>query len=431
MLRDRQSETSPAPAQGRWHGVDFVAAILLLIFMPLDLPAVQPARAPVAVLLLGYTAFFWRDALSAQQRAWVLWVIPAMCALSALWADVPFLALRYGGLFAFSFLVIGTVAGRLGIRGLILALMVSQGILAVASLLTMATVWVGGRDGGMVVVGIFPHKNVAGAHMMFLSIASVLVLGMARMPLLARVAAGAFLPMALFLVLKSGSATALLLVFGGVPLALFLLVGWRLAAAVRGGRAVLVLGIVALSSAAGLVMANSLAHDPMGTVFSSVGRDKTLTGRTEIWQIGETVVSDHPVLGVGAGNFWRADNGEAQQMANRFYANHVESFSFHNVIMEIRVHLGFVGLLTIGPVYLWIGMQMMRRWWAEQKTGNAAFVVILSLVSLQFFVESELFRPMTFTSIVFFLIGYAAMHGRAPMVAAETIRSADKRLVPA
>lgn len=71
---------------------------------------------------------------------------------------------------------------------------------------------------------------------------------------------------------------------------------------------------------------------------SAVGRDSTLTGRTEIWSGLIPDVQSAPLLGVGFGSFWtpiriaRHDIGEA-----------------HNGYLEIWLGLGFVGLfLTAG-----------------------------------------------------------------------------------
>lgn len=67
---------------------------------------------------------------------------------------------------------------------------------------------------------------------------------------------------------------------------------------------------------------------------STLGRDETLTGRTEIWAGLIPIAMQHPILGSGFGGFWTSQAIE----------EHGERES-HNGYLETFVTLGFVGLL--------------------------------------------------------------------------------------
>jgi exopolysaccharide production protein ExoQ len=72
-----------------------------------------------------------------------------------------------------------------------------------------------------------------------------------------------------------------------------------------------------------------------------LGKDPTLTGRTEIWQTIMPAVLKHPILGYGYVGFWRGYEGES---ANLSLANGWSVTSAHNGILEIWLDLGIVGV---------------------------------------------------------------------------------------
>jgi exopolysaccharide production protein ExoQ len=75
-------------------------------------------------------------------------------------------------------------------------------------------------------------------------------------------------------------------------------------------------------------------------IFSMLGRDMTLTGRTEIWAILMTSIAKHPLLGYGFYAFWQGLNGES---ANVILAAHWMFGYAHNGLLEIVLQLGLVG----------------------------------------------------------------------------------------
>ncbi|MAT34532.1 MAG: polymerase [Ponticaulis sp.] len=71
-----------------------------------------------------------------------------------------------------------------------------------------------------------------------------------------------------------------------------------------------------------------------------IGRDLTLTGRTDIWAVLFTLVDERPLLGYGYGAFW----GEYSTPANRVrMATEWLVPTAHNGIIEIVLALGWIG----------------------------------------------------------------------------------------
>jgi exopolysaccharide production protein ExoQ len=71
---------------------------------------------------------------------------------------------------------------------------------------------------------------------------------------------------------------------------------------------------------------------------SLLGRDETLTGRGEIWEIVMAVASQNPVFGVGYGGFWGLGIDEA--MATRVG-------QAHNGYLDVYLHTGIVGIMLL------------------------------------------------------------------------------------
>jgi len=69
-------------------------------------------------------------------------------------------------------------------------------------------------------------------------------------------------------------------------------------------------------------------------VTSILGRDATLTGRTDVWADLVSVAMQQPIVGHGFGGFWTPRSREVYKISGA-----------HNGYLEVLIELGFVGLL--------------------------------------------------------------------------------------
>jgi exopolysaccharide production protein ExoQ len=386
--------------KGKGNVVDEILVVLWLIFLPLEFPMAAPLRYPVAFLVLAMVVLHWRQILHSFKHVKWFFLLPALCLLSVLWAAAPFEALRFGVLLAIGFIVALYTAVRLDHRQFVVAILISSSLLMLASLFNMEKQLVGGIDGGYAVIGVFPQKNVLGVRMLILSLAAFVVLTDRRYGNIWRLlAAGALLPAA-FLLFKAQSATALLLYIGALSLVGFLVIIWRPAARVRGLRPVLVAGMVMLATLGSLVMTNVLRLDPVDKVLSGLGKSTTLTGRTDIWQVAQQSIAENPVLGLGAGNFWRDDVNAAVSIANRFH-HEGSQFYFHNAYYEVTVDLGFIGL----ALFVWLfvtGLYLVvRHWLTHQRDIDPFFIGMAAIIFMRSFTESEMFSTFLMNPMIF------------------------------
>jgi exopolysaccharide production protein ExoQ len=107
-----------------------------------------------------------------------------------------------------------------------------------------------------------------------------------------------------------------------------------------------------------------------------VGRDATLSGRTEIWQQVWAAIVKHPLMGYGFAAFWQGMKGESYHviLALRFVIFHA-----HNGVLEIWLELGAVGVLLFLFSYLraWRKLWHLLRSPQVPQTSWMWFVLIL------------------------------------------------------
>jgi exopolysaccharide production protein ExoQ len=84
--------------------------------------------------------------------------------------------------------------------------------------------------------------------------------------------------------------------------------------------------------------------DNAEVIFNSVGKDPTLTGRTELWQLTIDMIWQQPWLGYGYGGFWRGLNG-----AESGYILRAVSWTPshpHNGYLQLFLDLGILGIVV-------------------------------------------------------------------------------------
>ncbi len=176
--------------------------------------------------------------------------------------------------------------------------------------------------------GIFENKNSLG-RMMALSTIIFTLLALVRRP---RVTATVMGGLSFLLLVVANSSTALvvtLTILSLIPVMRILSRDARLAVGL-GGMTILGLGI-------GLLLISS----NVSAATAIVGRDATLTGRTDLWQYVIEMIMRRPWLGYGYESFWLwelpwrvvVDEGAGWTAPNA-----------HNGFLEVALALGFVGL---------------------------------------------------------------------------------------
>lgn len=179
--------------------------------------------------------------------------------------------------------------------------------------------------------GIYNHKNALGSDM---SLAAVVFLILATSSGRRRWLAWGGFVLAVCLILLSDSKTALVVL-------LVLLALWPIYRSLR-WRYTLALPFLIFAVLSGGGVATWLASNA-DVVLGTLGRDTTLTGRTELWSLVWDKVWERPLLGYGYSGFWLGLEGES---ASIWLATGSEVPAADNGFLDLWLNLGLLGVLV-------------------------------------------------------------------------------------
>ena len=168
-----------------------------------------------------------------------------------------------------------------------------------------------------------------------------------------------------------------------------------------------------------------------------IGKDPTLTGRTELWAWVLDAIAQRPILGWGYAAFWSPNNPAAAEISRVLQWYVPEA---HNGLLEMALNVGFVGasyLIFLLIRALWCAWAVSARAERELAITTIACCVGIVLTGLS---ESVLMEPFQPATSVFFVTALmcdravrAARRGRArammQVVAVSRIRR-DPRAQP-
>jgi O-antigen ligase len=271
--------------------------------------------------------------------------------------------------------------------------------------------------GGMMNVGITPHKNSLGADCLILGFFFFWYLLQTwrterntRRRNELRLIAG-FLIGILWLLYKAHSATPQVCLFIAVLMVLFL-----------GIRSINknFIGTYLLAALV-LIAAAELLFGISGEVSETMGRGSGMSGRTVLWA-AVLGLRTNPILGTGFESFWLGER--LQHLEGIFYFIPNEA---HNGYLEVYLNLGLIGVfLLIGMLVatFWkIRLELFRNFeWGRYRLGFLAAVVLYNWTEAAF-------RPFNPICFVFYLIAmeYPRTHLTAAQPPVGVARSEESR----
>lgn len=186
--------------------------------------------------------------------------------------------------------------------------------------------------------GVYLHKNALGALMSMNAIIFLLLTFSNRRY---RWLTGIGVGLSVCLLLLSGSATAIIL----LATLLILLPVYR---ALRWNYTIVVpFLIVALLAGAGVLVWLS---ENSTILLTALGKDSTLTGRTEIWEAAMQMIQQRPILGYGYNAFWLG--WQSEYSASLWSRLNWEAPNSHNGLIDLGLDLGWLGITVFGLGFL-------------------------------------------------------------------------------
>ena len=132
-----------------------------------------------------------------------------------------------------------------------------------------------------------------------------------------------------------------------------------------------------------------------GLALALLGRDSTLTGRTELWHLVLVSIMKRPILGYGFDAFWLGMLGESARIN---LSLHWVTLHAHNGLLELWLNLGAVGLALFALAYS-ACIRKSLRFYARQQNHLGAWP--LAYMAFLFFYNltepTELERNSIFT----------------------------------
>jgi O-antigen ligase len=150
------------------------------------------------------------------------------------------------------------------------------------------------------------------------------------------------------------------------------------------------------SVAGALVLLYLVVFGSSDVLVRLLGRDMTLTGRTDIWNL---VLSEgvNPLFGTGFYSFWL---GERVARVSATYAGELNEA--HNAYLETYLNNGWIGVLLLLAVILSAGSRIKLD--AMQGKPFAAFRVACFLAVLPYGISEAIFNRMTLVWFLFLLV---------------------------
>lgn len=376
--------------------LDQIAVFVWVACTTIPMPGAAPLRYLLVAYFLAGMFIYGQKLLPLLGRCWPLFILPVMFAVSAIWAPSVGEAVKKGMLMGLTGLVAVYLAGKFGARQVIYTYFAVELIAGVMCVMQPNII-------GGVANGIFGQKNFLAINMFLLYTSGLVLLLDSQMKRIWRLPALIGLPIALYFIYMSQSATTMVFAAGATAALLGHRFLWEPATRIRHLRAMVLLAVSILVIIALLVVFGLFQLDAGKAILEALGKDSTLTGRTYLWDTARRIMAEHPWTGLGAEGFWRPEMGQARSITTFFHYKQFVKFSFHNSYLEIGVHLGYPGMYAAIFLATWCLYNAVKTWIFSQNTLNGFFLIITALVVIRSNTETDLNTELSGTLVLLFV----------------------------
>ncbi len=265
-------------------------------------------------------------------------------------------------------------------------------------------------------VGVTTNKNTLGMVCMVLGLGFVWLLIKAlrekRQQISHVVAVGSTLVIILWLLVTAHSATSLASFMLGSTLIVFL----NLPGKVRPARVHFIVGVMVFTAALAF-----LFPDLYSSVVHALGKNTTLTGRTQLWNV-LLGMNHSPWFGTGYSSFWLGNRLQTLWTIFPWQPNEA-----HNGYLEILLNLGWAGIVLLGGLILTGYRNGIALFSRDREAGSLSLAFIVVAVVYNF-TESG-FRMLNPTWI-FFIFAILALP-EVPVIKTVTVEAQEPARIPA
>jgi O-antigen ligase len=122
-------------------------------------------------------------------------------------------------------------------------------------------------------------------------------------------------------------------------------------------------------------------------MLEQMGRNSTLTGRTEVWHAALSI-AESPLVGTGFESFWIGSRYDRMAELTHMYLNQA-----HNGYIEVYINLGWIGIAVLGFVILTTYRRIVKAIYSMTPAASLRLAFFIIAIS-QNFTEAS-FKIMT------------------------------------
>jgi exopolysaccharide production protein ExoQ len=329
--------------------------------------------------------------IQSVARDWLLLIPPSFATISAIWSSDPAWTMRTGIQYGAT-MIIGIAAARLVDRRVLLTSLLSA-LAAVTFASLVLVVRYGGFGSLHGVAGLYGAKNQFASSSAVLLIGATYLMIYARHSFIEKMLACGLMFIAMIGIYCGHSAGTLVSLFVVTVMAMAIHM-------LRKGGSIAVLGVVMVFFAMPVPIILVGSDTIFSRILKMLGKDSTLTGRTDLWDTAFHEIQNHLLLGGGYQAFWRIGNAPAERLWAMFGIDNKTGFNFHNEYINTTVDLGLIGLLIIVVVLASVAICSLRLRWRRPENLLTAFHSIFLFYLVLTFVEAEFFYQFFLSPII-------------------------------
>jgi O-antigen ligase len=131
------------------------------------------------------------------------------------------------------------------------------------------------------------------------------------------------------------------------------------------------------------------------TILHALGRNATLTGRTDIWR-AVLALHTNPLIGTGYESFWLGD-----RLQFVWDATDKGILQAHNGYLEIYINMGWIGVILLGALIVTGYRHAVASYYRDPQSGRLGLAMFTA--ALMFNLSEAGFRMMTLIWFVFLM----------------------------
>jgi exopolysaccharide production protein ExoQ len=142
------------------------------------------------------------------------------------------------------------------------------------------------------------------------------------------------------------------------------------------------------------------------TIFEAVGKDTTLSGRTDFWpNLISTINNRHPLLGFGVYGFWQPWRGDENPARYIINSNGFVPPNAHSGFLDLALEIGWLGLFLFCCSFLKLTINSLK--FAIENKSNVAVVPLILVV---YILVSNLSETQLFSDVyIWFMYVFLAV----------------------